>query len=236
MDRYYFFARLCPATITAIPFIILVVYTAGNQYTEAAGHVWRAAAKFSHIVPSAAIIFLMIQVNRLVSKELFQKLYFQDELDMPTTRYLLPSSAHFTPQVYAKLQACIHRDFDLALPTIEEEQQSNVLARKQIVACVTLIRGLLRDDRLLLKHNIEYGFFRNLLGGAAVGLLACFFGLIIFHFIKPVSIAFWLNMIAGAFYLLLLLVSRYVLNRFGNYYANILFAQYLTRTRQTVSQ
>jgi hypothetical protein len=203
MDRYYFFARLLPAAITAVPFITLWLYTAGSQLTKALGTVWGASAKFFQVAPSVGIIFLMVQLVRFVSKELFQRLYFQDDLNMPTTRYL-------------------------SIPSSEEEEQDEGQARKQIAVCVGQIRNRLRGNNFLLRHNIEFGFFRNLLGGCAVSFLVSLGVLYFFRYVDPNPIAFWLTAFFGLAYALLLLVSKFVLNRFGHYYAAVLYEQYLS--------
>lgn len=228
MDRYYFFARLLPAAITAVPFITLWLYTAGSQLTKALGTVWGASAKFFQVAPSVGIIFLMVQLVRFVSKELFQRLYFQDDLNMPTTRYLLPSSRHFPKEVHDKLRVRIRKDFDLSIPSAGEEEQDERQARKQIAVCVGQIRNRLRGNDFLLRHNIEFGFFRNLLGGCAVSFLVSLGVLYFFRYVAPNPIAFWLTAFFGLSYALLLLVSKFVLNRFGHYYAAVLYEQYLS--------
>ena len=37
-----------------------------------------------------------------------------------------------------------------------------------IARVVGQIREMMRDNKMILQHNIEYGFFRNLLGGCVV--------------------------------------------------------------------
>jgi len=228
MDRYYFFARLLPAAITSVPFVTFYVYTAGTELVKGLGTVWGAAAKLFQIAPSVAIVFLMVQLIRFISKELFQRVYFQDELDMPTTRYLLPSVGYFTPETHNKLRTRIRKDFDLGLPTVAEEQHNEQQARRQITVCVGQIRSRLRSNALLLRHNIEYGFFRNVLGGCVVGTVVSIGVLYYFRYVQPDRIAFWLTASFGLVYVLLLLFSRFVLRRYSHYYANVLYAEYLS--------
>lgn len=228
MDRYYFIARVMPAAISAVPFITLYLYTAGTSIVKALTNVWGAAAKLFHVAPTFAIVFFMVQLIRFISKEVLQRLYFEDELDMPTTRYLLPSSTHFAPEVHAKLRTRIRKDFDLGLPTADEEKENEQLARRQISTCVGQIRTRLRGNRFLLRHNIEYGFFRNLFGGCLVGVLASIGGMCYFRYLKPDPIPFWLTAAFGLTYVLLLTVSRFVLRRYAHYYANVLFSEYLS--------
>lgn len=228
MDRYYFFARLLPAAITAVPFVTLYVYTAGSKLTQALTHVWGVGAKIFQVAPAVGIVFLMVQLVRFVSKELFQRLYFQDDLDMPTTRYLLHSSGHFSTEMHSRLRVRIRRDFDLSIPTADDEQHDERQARKQIAGCVSQIRNRLRNNAFLLRHNIEFGFFRNLLGGCAVGAIVSLGILYFFRYVQPAPVAFWLTAFFEIVYVFLLVLSKFILNRFGHYYAVVLYDQYLS--------
>ena len=56
-------------------------------------------------------------------------------------------------------------DFDITLLPEDQEKEKEEEARKKIVEAMSLIRAKVKDGRLLLQHNIEYGFVRNLIGG-----------------------------------------------------------------------
>ena len=53
----------------------------------------------------------------------------------------------------------------------ESETLNELTCRKQVVTAVSQIRNSLRENKLLLQHNIEYGFFRNFLGGSLIAIV-----------------------------------------------------------------
>ena len=100
-----------------------------------------------------------------------------------------------------------------------------MLARRRIVEIVAQIRQKVRDGYLLLQHNIEYGFARNLIGGAPLGIsvsIVC-----AFYFYGD-SRAITLFSVALAFlWGLLLLLSKTIIGRFGVLYAKRLIQEYI---------
>lgn len=82
-----------------------------------------------------------------------------------------------------KLRAKIKEKYYIELYNQIDESQNLATSRKRVAFAVSQIRNSMRDNSLLLQHNIEYGFFRNLIGGC---ILADFFSSIIgiyaYHF------------------------------------------------------
>jgi hypothetical protein len=61
----------------------------------------------------------------------------------------------------------LSRRFSVALLTPDEEWRDSKLADREIADSYRQVRSYLREknaDGLWQKHNIEYGFYRNLLG------------------------------------------------------------------------
>lgn len=224
--EYYIKARLFPTIICAIP--ILTLYYFGfsekviNFIDFLIGYKW-----VSDITISIAIIYFMTQINRFISKELFQRLFFKDEINMPTTNFLLHSGIYFAESTKSRLRKKIQKKFGIELLNKNQEDENKLEARKTIMDAVAQIRNSTRDNHLLLQHNIEYGFTRNLIGGCAIALLICLFNLYFFNNVVANSLAFYLSLGFGILYLFPIILSKYLLNRYGKYYAKILFEQFL---------
>lgn len=176
---------------------------------------------------STALIFLMVQLNRLIAKEIFQRFYFQDELKMPTTNHLLWKDTFFDQTIKEKIRTKITSKFEIQIQNLIEEQANELNSRKQIVTAVSQIRNSLRDNKLLLQHNIEYGFFRNLVGGSLIALIFSIIILVYGVSLEQQNLKF-IGIFFISIYLLIILFSKTIIKRFGNYYSKILYEQFLS--------
>lgn len=224
--EYYIKARLFPTIICAIPILTLYYFGFSEKVIDfidfLKGYKW-----VSDVTISIAIIYLMTQINRFVSKELFQIFFFKDEINMPTTNFLLHSGTFFAENIKRSIREKIKEKFDIELLTKSEEDENELEARKNIVGAVAQVRNATRDNNLLLQHNIEYGFTRNLIGGCAIAVLVSLLNLYFFNNIIPNTLAFNISIGFCALYVLPILLSKYLVNRYGKYYAKVLFEQFL---------
>ena len=223
VNKYSLMARVYPALITLIPWFVLSLGFAGSEMADLVNHILSLQV-LGCVTMNVAAFFLLTQVNRFIGKEVFESLIFQDELQMPTTTMLLASSNQTSPELLAKLSVQIKTDFGLALPTLEEAQQDEAQVRRRIVEIVGQIRSKVRDGHLLLQHNIEYGFARNLIGGAPLAFAASVISALYYHG-KSVPAAILSAVLIGV-WLILLAVSRSVIQRFGRLYAKRLIQEY----------
>lgn len=227
INSYYIKARLFPTVLTSIPAIILYNKYVATLYHDKLENIYSALPTVTDIILSSAIVFLLVQINRFLSKEIFQRLYFKDEINMPTTNLMLKSNDELEKSIKQKLEEKIKNKFDIGLLTLIEETADEPRARKLIKTTASQIRNLLRDNSLLLQHNIEYGFFRNLIGGS---FLAFVISIIIFvssHYTGDLATRN-LGWILTSIYFLPILLSKIILDRYGKYYAKILYEQFLT--------
>ncbi len=223
-DNYYFKARLFPTIITLIPFVFL---TFSIDYTSLEGLFERIerVELISNISFTLAMLFLLTQLNRFLGKFIFEKRIFKNELEMPTTRFLLFSDDQFTNNYKLKVRDKVKEDFDYFMPTLENEKEDILNAKKQIVEAVGLIRNKVKNGRLLLQHNIEYGFMRNLIGGSVPGSIVAGIN-VIYFFYESMTFFAYLNIFLFVFYLTLFLLSKNIINTLGNQYAKVLFQEY----------
>jgi len=224
---YFYRARLFPALITSIPMLVFFNKIIAVKYYNALKNLFDILPILTHLGLSAAVIFFCIQVNRLLAKEIFQRLYFKEEAYMPTTNYLLWKNGYYDDAIKMKVRDKIQNTFGITLLTSIEEQQNEKRARSLIATSVSQIRILLKDNKMLFQHNIEYGFWRNLIGGC---LLAVIFSVIIFFYgrhneINGLKI---LGTIMFIIYLLPVLLSKPIILSYGRYYGKILYEQFLS--------
>lgn len=226
-DKYFLRARLWPTVLTSIPVMAIYWYfikpTLGTQLNEIP-----YLPLLSNVSFSAAIVFLLIQINRFLAKEIFQSFYFKDEQEMPTTNYLLWKDNFFTPQAKKLIRDKIKESFSIELcdEALEKSDESN--ARKQICLAVSQIRELIRGNEMLLRHNIEYGFFRNFLGGCVVAVFSSIVGAYLSYLYGLQTRVFFFFIVMAVAYFIPIVFSSLLVKKYGRYYAKILYEQFLS--------
>jgi hypothetical protein len=227
LNNYYLKARLFPTVLTSIPAIIAYNKFVATLYHDKLENIYSALPTITNIILSSALVFLLVQINRFISKEIFQRIYFKDEINMPTTNILLKSNSEIESSIKQKLEDKIKSKFDISLLPAVEETSDELRARKLIATSVSQIRNILRDNSMLLQHNIEYGFFRNLIGGAFLAFIISLI-IVVFSFYAGDLATKNLGWILTIIYFLPILLSKVIINRYGKYYAKILYEQFLT--------
>ena len=226
-DKYNRTARIYPSIIILLPFLIFTIYCDIGSLKEVFDDLLKVKI-IGNITISVVLIYFLTQVNRFLGKFLFEKNMFNNELEMPTTNFLLFSNSEFSKEYKKQMRKQINKDFQIDLPDEHEEISDLENVRKRIVEAVGLIRQKVKNGRLLLQHNIEYGFARNLIGGAIIGLIMSAFDIANFfnhgnNLIGGISIALTIG------FGLLLLIHKPIIKHLGNQYAKRLFQEYLQK-------
>lgn len=226
-NSYYLKARLFPTVLTSIPALFLYNNFVASLYRHKLEEIHNELSTITNVMFSAAIIFLLVQINRFLSKEIFQRLYFKDEVNMPTTQLLLKSNNELEKSIKQKIEEKIRMKFDIILLSSIEESADELRARKLIATTVSQIRNILRDNSLLFRHNIEYGFFRNLIGGSFLAFIISVIILLLSQYTGDIETRNW-GVILISIYVLPIVFSKVLIDRYGKYYAKILYEQFLT--------
>ena len=227
INKYNLKGRLFPTILCALPFLIFQYSFLNSEQIEFLKEL--GAIKFvGDITISVAIVYFLMQVNRFLGKHIFEAIYFKKQLYFPTTSRLLLSNDNLSSDYKNRIREKAELEFDLKFRNHEQEMENELIARKTIRDIVGLIRRKVGDGTLTLQHNIEYGFFRNLIGGSIVSLImACVLVSISIEqtnkFILGISIAM------AVIYLLLILFSKKILTAKGGLYCDILFQEYMTK-------
>lgn len=220
-------ARIYPTLLTGVPGIVLINLLTIRYFSDQLKDVIAILPMLVNLGLSAAFLFLLVQVNRFIAKELFQRFYFDDEMNMPTTNHLLWKDPIFNEEIKLQIRSKILSKYGIYLMGKSDEMTNEYASRKQIATAVSQIRNSLRGNKLLLQHNIEYGFFRNLIGGCVVAIIASI-GILILGQIEKIDQLKILGVISLSLYIFPIFFSSLILKRYGNYYSKILFEQFLS--------
>lgn len=227
-NTYTIIARLFPAVISAAPFFVLYYFLLspllGNFLTE-----FLSLKIASDVTIYLALTFVLIQSNRFISKEFFEKNIFQSRNTLPTTNFLLHLDSHFSPIYTEKIHAKIASDFEINIPTLSREAEDEAMSRKIIGEAMSHVRAKVGNGKLVGQHNAEYGFWRNLAGGSIVGFLVSVLNSLLFVIVVPNQVAMWVSIIMTGIFLFYLLFARKLIMLSGIEYAKTLLQEYMTK-------
>ena len=224
-QNYYLYARLFPTILTAIPMIVFYANVIHPIVERNLSVVWEYLPMLTDVSINAAFIFLLVMVNRYLSKVIFQRCYFEDELRMPTTEWLLPKSTICDKSTRTRLYELILKDLNIDLQKDLKSLPDEKEKRKHIVQVVGIIRNGLRGNAMLLHKNIEYGFFRNLIGGSLLAVLFSI-GIIVVAICANDNGLLWTGIVMIVLYLLPIVLSKRIIRAHGENYASVFYKEY----------
>ena len=220
-DEYSRKARFFPAFLCSLPFILIK-----HRIIDPFVGVSLSDEFFKVIIGDVSLtvvlIYLFSQINRLTSK-----IFFENKSNFPTTLMLMPTSTELSADFKKKIAERVKSDFQILMPSLQDEQSDLPRTRTRIGEVVSLIIHKVGNGRLLLQHNIEYGFMRNLIGGSLISLLASVTGIFLFKFTVEDHVAFVTSIGFSICYLVLILFSKVILGNLSKEYARILFREYI---------
>lgn len=223
IEEYNLKARYFPAFIVLFPFSIMIYQLISPEYFSLLKdnlfiHV------SSQLSTNICLIFLLSHIIRYFGKNLFEANIYDNELDFPTTKYLLISDSYFTEDYKNSIKKKAENDFNIKFPSFNLEKENLKIAKKEISEIVGLIRAKVGKGKLLLQHNIEYGFTRNLIGGSILVTPICIVNFFVLNSLTLITI----NSVVLIFFSMLLIFSSRILNKFAELYAKRLFIEYLS--------
>ncbi len=223
---FYIKARLLPTLIGLVP-IIWTVFIVVNNYKQQLSEIYDILPWLTGLGIATAMMFLLAHVNRFISKELFQNIFFKEELYMPTTNHLLVSDITFNRSMKINIRKKIKEKYGISLLNDKEEVENEEEARRKIADTVPLIRNSLRGNRLLLQCLIEYNFMRNFIGACVISILFSIIALIISYCYSNM-LYFYISLILLICYLIPIALSKVLIKRHGKNYSKTLYQQFLS--------
>jgi len=222
-SKYTVQARFIPTIIVAIPIFVLQYKFFSKEIINF--FIFLAGLKFAgNITISIAVLYFVSQINRLVSKTFFEK----EEIYMPTTDFLLLNNSEYSEEYKQKIYKKLENEFDLKIPSKLTQKENELNTRKRIAEAVSLARKRVGSGKLLLQHNIEYGFWRNLVGGSIFAIL---FSVIILYLSYAENNYTFLvvSTILLVIFLIILFCNKFFIDRAGKMYAKVLIQEYMEK-------
>lgn len=172
LDTYTLYARVFPAVLSATPLFVLWFFV--TRETE-----WNNLLRFiislkflGSISLSAAFLYFYSQFIRITSKY-FERRYFILRRGFPTTYFMLYADQTFSADYKDKFRERVRRVFKLEPLSASDEIAQLQEAKNRLNEAFNHIRLKVGTGKLVLKHNIWYGFSRNLIGGAVYSSIFC---------------------------------------------------------------
>lgn len=224
--KYTLMARLAPSALAAPP--ILLFFNAifdiqVNQWLETSTMI----LLFGKGTATVALVFLMMQINRLIGLEFFQRWVSKDELNFPTSRWLLANNTEMSALQRQNIDNKLQNDFQVGLLPAVMGDTAEV--RRHNADVVGRIRLFVGSSPKILQYNIEYGFFRNLIGASPPVLIAGLGNAYLYSEELLPAWAYHLSLAYSVFAGILVCLARPIIERLGTHYARTLFYVYLDK-------
>jgi hypothetical protein len=172
IDTYTIYARYCPAILSAMPLFVLWFFLVGDtRWTDLLQFIM--GLKFlGTISVTAVFLYFYAQCIRVTSKY-FQHKYFTSKQGFPSTYFMLYSNSAYSSDYKNKFRERVKKILKLEpLNELDEKSQPQE-ALKRLDECFNHIRLKVGGGKLVLKHNIWFGFSRNLIGGSIFASIFC---------------------------------------------------------------
>jgi len=224
-DSYSLIARLFPSLLSLLPLFISWFYLRNQLGLEALGNYLGNITFFGEISLSLIILYAWSQLVRTTSKRLEER-YFTKSQGFPTTYMLLTSGSGFSLQFKEQFRERVSSQYGLSLISQEKELTDLDEAKKRINDAIRLIIRDHGDNPRVRRHNIWYGFSRNLCGGAIYGFLFSVVGVILGK-ILGLPILSIISLILALPYAIIVIFRKEILVQHGEAYARELVIEFM---------
>lgn len=225
-DSYTIYARYFPCIISAFPFFILWFFLSKNiQLKELA--IFLTSLKFwGTISLSVVVLYFYAQVIRITSKY-FENKFFISKQGFPTTYLMLYTDNTFSKDYKNIYRKRVYDKFKIALLDEQAENQDTSEARRRLAEAEKQVILEVGNGKLVKKHNIWYGFSRNLIGGSIYSMLFCVFNIALGFFYLKNYLLVSISIILFIFYLMWFVFRKQILFQNAIAYAKQLLAEFI---------
>jgi len=218
-STYSLIARIFPTIMGLIPLLILQYFYLNNIWSVDS----LIASAAGHVGLSTILLYAFNQYFIRIPSKIFEDFLFEKQLYFPTTSFLMYADDEYSNEFKDQIRQKVSKDFSIQLPTADDENKNEKDARKRIKDSVRVIIGKVKDGYLVLQHNIEYGFVRNLWGASLSGVLG---STLLILLSEPSSPLHTVGLICLAGYGLYLCFGFVIIKYFGRAYARKLIEEY----------
>ena len=228
-NTYTIYARYFPALLSALPFFVIWYYLSENFQLKELTSFILSIKFFGEITFAIVLLYGCALVIREISKY-FQRKYLTGgrAKGFPTTYLMMYSDSTLSDSYKNKYRKLISKRFDFELLNKEDENVDITEAKKRLNEATELVNAEIQDVDLVLKHNIWFGFFRNLIGGTIISMPVCIAGVILgWFFIEDKKVLIFILVVLFFLYLAVFLCRRSILVHNGEAYAKKLFSEFI---------
>ena len=226
-DTYTLSARVFPAIICALPLFICWYFLSDNIQLRELGAFLVSLKFYGATSLSIVFLYLFSQIIRITSKY-FENKYFVNAKVFPTTYLMTYSDKVFSDAYKDKFRALIQKQFDLVLFGRAQEENNIEEAIKRLNEAIKQVILKVGDGSLVKKHNIWYGFFRNLIGGSLYSVIFCSLNIFIGFYILNNNLLSYSSTVILILYLVVILFRKAILIQNGEAYAKQLIAEFIS--------
>ncbi|MGD8781975.1 MAG: hypothetical protein PVH88_23805 [Ignavibacteria bacterium] len=227
-DRYTIIARIFPAIISSTPILLLLFeLSLDENYKNFIAYITNINF-YGYVSVSLVFLYFFAQLIRYTSK-FFENIYFHSKDGYPTTYLLLYKNKKLSHKYKSKLREKIKKDFDFILMTESEENINFDEAKKELSDITQQILAKNRNNSFVQKHNVWYGFSRNLLGGIPFTILFSIVNIliaVIYYEDFPFMI---INVFSAVISSVILMFNKVILIQNAEKFAIKLFAEYMEK-------
>lgn len=218
-SQYNIIARIFPTIIGLIPLFIFQYFFLNNILSIDSV----IASVVGNISLSTILLYTFNQYFVRIPSKIFEDLLFGEQLYFPTTNFLMYSDDEYSNEFKDRIRQSVNSDFSIQLPDANDEKNDEKGARKRIKDAVRVIIGKVKDGYLVLQHNIEYGFVRNLWGASLVGVLG---SILLIYVSIPTSPLYELGKVLATIFGIYLVFGFLIIKYLGRAYARKLIEEY----------
>lgn len=228
-DEYEIKARYIPAFLSAIPIVhFLILFVGMGFWHELVGNIsWMLV--IANLSLSLIVMLAISQFQSTLGKIWIEESIFGKGGDgFPTANMLLYNEGLISKDRKDLLRKKISEMSDCTFSSENEEKDNPENARLQAREAVGHVRSKVGHGVKTIQYNIRYGFFRNLIAGAAwfcIGSLGC--SILYYSHSKwePMS----LFIACFAVFAVLYVFRKSILERLAYNYADTLFNEFLSQ-------
>lgn len=216
---YNLIARIFPTIIGLIPLFVFQYFFLNNLWSIDS----LIASAVGNVGLSTILLYAFNQYFVRIPSKIFEDFLFGKQLYFPTTNILMYSDSEYSNEFKDQIRQAINNDFAIQLPTAKEENDDEKGSRRRIKDAIRVVIGKVKDGYLVLQHNIEYGFVRNLWGASLTGL---FGSTLLLCLSAPSSPLFLVGKVFAIGFSIYLVFGFLIIKYAGHQYARKLIEEY----------
>lgn len=225
-DRYGVQGRLFPSIISSLPLLVLAFFLSEDVELKELGRYLQSVKPYAGFGVSAVALYFYAQVIRFVSK-LIEDSYFIRGPGFPTTYLMTYADGTHSKDYKDRYRGKVKRDFGMDLLDETQERQDPEEAKKRLAEATKQVILKVRKGQLVFKHNVWYGFIRNLIGGAVFSLAFCALNILLGFSVLKSHRLIAVSLALAIPYVFLIIFWKPLLKQNAEAYAEQLIAEYM---------